>query len=79
MFTRAFWLAAAERVVGTVLVSIAASAAATGNLLDVDWPTALGTAGALALASLAASAGKTRIGEPGTPSLVPAGRHAKPE
>ena len=77
MWARAFWLAAGERVVGAVLVSLATSVAATGNLLTVDWPTALGTAGALALAALAASAGKTRIGEPGTPSLVPAGRHAK--
>lgn len=78
MFTRTFWLAAAERVVGAVLVSLATTVGTTGNVLTVHWPTALGVAGAVAVASLAASVAKSPIGEAGTPSLVDTtpGRHA---
>ena len=81
MGTRAFWLAAAERLVGAVLVSLATAAADAGNVLAMDWPNALGVAGALALASLASSAGKAQIplGDLGAPTLVPTGKHARPE
>jgi hypothetical protein len=79
VFTKAFWMAAAERVVGTVLVSLATSVAATGSVLGVDWPAALGVAGAVAIGSLAASVGKARVPPTGEPTLVPAGRHAQGE
>lgn len=70
MWSRAFLLAASERVVGTVLVSLATSVAAVGSVLTVDWPTALGVAGAVGLASLAASVGKSFVPPAGNPSLV---------
>lgn len=77
MWGRTFWLSALERLLGAVLVSIATAAADAGNVLDVDWPSALGIAGAIALGSLAASVAKAPIGDPGTPSLVPTGRHTR--
>lgn len=79
-WSRAFWLSAAERILGAVIVSLATSVAATGNVLTVDWATALGVAGAVAVASLAASAVKAGVplGPAGTTSLVDdrPGRHA---
>ena len=79
MWSKAFWMAAAERVVGTVLVSLATSVAATGSVLGVDWPAALGVAGVVAIGSLAASVGKAKapIGDPGAPTFVSTGRHAQ--
>ena len=82
MWTRAFWLAALERVVGAALISLTTSIGMTGNVLTVDWPTALGVAGALAAASLGASVAKSPFGPAGSPSLVDTappgrpGRHA---
>lgn len=79
MWSRAFWLASLERTVGAALVSLATSVAATGNVTTVDWATALGIAGAAAIASLAASFGKGFMPPNGSPSLVanPPGRHAR--
>jgi len=79
VFHKAFWRDAAERLVGAAVASVATSVAATGNLLAVDWPTALGIAGAIAVGSLAASVGKAKapIGDPGAPTLVSTGRHAR--
>ena len=70
MWSRAFWLAALERVIGAALVSLATSVAAVGNVAAVDWPTALGVAGAAAVASRAASAVKAPLPPVGNPSLV---------
>jgi len=77
-WSRAFWLATAERVLGAALVSLATSVAATGNVVTVDWATALGIAGAACVASLAASVGKGFVPPTGTPSLVDTrGGHAR--
>ena len=78
MLSAPFWRLVAERVVGAVLVSLATSVAATGNVLTVPWPTALGVAGAVAVASVAASVAKSPFGPAGSPSLVDdtPGRHA---
>jgi len=78
VFTKAFWLAAAERIVGAILVSLATSVAATGNVFTVPWLEALGVAGAVAVASVAASVAKSPFGPAGSPSLVDdtPGRHA---
>lgn len=79
MLTRTFWLGVGERVVGAVLVSLATSVAATGNVLTVPWPTTLGVAGAVAVASVGASVAKSPFGPAGSPSLVgdTPGRHAR--
>ena len=81
VWTRSFWLAVLERVVGAALASLTTSVAAAGNLAAVDWPTALGVAGAVALASLGASVAKSPFGPAGSPSLVDTtdspGRHAR--
>jgi hypothetical protein len=83
MFSRTFWLAAADRVAGAVLVSLATTVGTTGNLLTVHWPTAFGVAGAVAVASLASSWAKAAspFGPAGSPSLVDdqPGRHALPD
>ena len=76
MWSKTFWMAAAERIVGTVLVSLATSVAATGSVLGVDWPAALGVAGAVAVASLAASVGKARVPPTGEPTLASRARSA---
>jgi hypothetical protein len=75
-------MAAAERVLGAILVSVATAVADAGSVLTVDWPATLGVAGAVAIASLAASVGKAQLPPTGEPTLVPAdttGRHARSE
>lgn len=69
MFTIAFWKAAGERAVKSFAQSLLAVLGVAGlSVLDVNWQTALGTAGLTALLSVLASIGSSKVGGPG-PSL----------
>lgn len=73
MWTRKFWLDAAERAVKTFAQTLAATAAVGGlNLLSVGWKQALGTSGFAAGLSLLSSVASARAstGQPDSASLV---------
>lgn len=79
MFTRAFWLDAAERAAKTaaqVLVGLLVGSA-TG-LLGLDLLSTASTVGTAVLVSVLTSVISVGVGDKGTASLVPlAGRHEK--
>lgn len=73
MLTREFWAAAAERAVRTVAQTLLALWAGDGlGVLDADWGRSASVAGMAGLLSLLTSLAATRVGERGTPSLLPA-------
>lgn len=56
MFTREFWVGAAERALKTVAQSVVAVLGVAGiGILSVDWPQTLSVAAAAGLASLLTS------------------------
>lgn len=77
MFTKAFWMATAERAIRTFAQSLAAvlTAGAT-NLLDVDWKAALATAGMATLLSILMAVGSAGVGRPGPGFTETAGTDA---
>ncbi|MFJ9173107.1 holin [Streptomyces sp. NPDC102360] len=87
MWSIGFWKATAERAIRTFAQALAAVlVAGATNLLDVDWPAALGTAGLAALLAVLTALGTAGIGPHGpgvleTPAQHPAAPapHATPE
>ena len=76
VWSRSFWVDAAERAGKTAAQTLLALWAGDGvNLLHVDWPTSLGLAGTAAVLSVLTSVASAGIGDAGTPSLVSSGRH----
>lgn len=74
LLNKAFWLDAGDRAVRTaaqVLIVSAALGDPGASLLHVGWSTALGTAGAAALASLLTSVAAYRAGTTGTIAYFP--------
>lgn len=71
MWSRKFWMDAAERAVksaaGGALLVVGANQA---NVLTLDWANLAGFAGGAALISLLMSLGSEPFGPKGTPSLV---------
>ncbi|MGW1892641.1 holin [Streptomyces sp. NPDC002004] len=66
LFTAAFWKATAERAIRTFAQSLAAVLVARAtNLLDVDWPAALATAGFATLLAVLTAIGAANAGAPG--------------
>lgn len=65
-----FWKDAAERAVKTFAQALVAVLAVSTTITEVDWPTALGTAGLAALVSLLTSIAGTTTADRGTASLV---------
>lgn len=70
MFTKKFWLQAAERAVKTFAQALAGMLAAAATLEAVDWVVALSGAGLAALLSVLMSLGSLPVGPDGSPSLV---------
>jgi hypothetical protein len=73
MWTRYFWLSAAERAIKTfaqTLLVIWPVGDATLHLYDLDWRKAVLTAGLAAAASLLTSIVSGPVGPDGSPSLV---------
>ncbi|WP_274555596.1 holin [Streptomyces spiramyceticus] len=66
MFSAAFWKATAERAVRTFAQSLAAvlTAGAT-NLIDIEWPAALSTAGFATLLAVLTAIGASGFGARG--------------
>lgn len=63
MFTKAFWLATAERAAKTLAQSLVAVLTATGTgLIDTDWVGIWSTAGMATLLSLLTSMASTSTG-----------------
>lgn len=80
MFTRAFWIATAERAIKTFAQTLAALLVADGTgLIDASWGPQLSVAGMALVVSVLTSIASSGAGAPG-PSLanerVP-GRHAR--
>lgn len=74
MFTRAFWLSAAERSIKTGAGALAVILGGEAvNLLVVDWRAAAGVTVGQMLFSLATSLAGTAIGDKGTPSFLRGG------
>ena len=70
MFTKEFWLAAAERAVKTFAQTF--GALIVGNAIGIvgfDWLAALNVAGMAAVASVVTSVGSSKVGAPG-PSVA---------
>ncbi len=73
MFTYRFWQLASERAVKTFAQSLVAILSATGfGLLTAPWSTVLSTAGMAAVLSVLTSMASAPVGEPNSPSLLPA-------
>lgn len=81
MRTSAFWLDAAERALKTAAQTLLALWGTDGlDLLSVSWGPALSVAGGAALLSVLTSIASSRVGDPGTASVVVSrGRHARDE
>ena len=78
MWSGAFWLDVTERAAKTAAQCLLALWAGDGvDLLHLDWPTSLGLAGTAAALSVLTSIASAGIGDPGTASLVPTGRHTR--
>lgn len=77
MWTKAYWLDLAERVLATFAGSLVTLWGADGlNLLHVDWQLDLGIAGGSALVALAKGLAAKSIGDPNSASLLTKpGRH----
>lgn len=74
MFTRDFWLSAAERSSKSAAQALVVLwGAGTLNLLTIDWRVALGVAAGQAVLSLATSVASAPFGDKGTASLLPGG------
>jgi hypothetical protein len=72
MFTYPFWRAATERAVKSFAQSLLAVLGVGGlGLLNVDWLTALSTAGMATLLSVLTSIASESVGPQGDPSVVP--------
>ncbi|MYW63586.1 holin [Streptomyces sp. SID8379] len=70
MWTAGFWKATAERAIRTFAQALAAVlVAGATNLLDVDWPAALGTAGLATLLAVLTAVGTAGVGPHG-PGLL---------
>ncbi|MEU6388241.1 holin [Streptomyces sp. NPDC046939] len=66
MWTAAFWKATAERAIRTFAQALAAVlVAGATNLLDVDWPAALGTAGLATVLAILTAVGTAEVGARG--------------
>lgn len=81
VYSSTFWKQAAERAIKTfaqvLLVLLVGDATVPTNLFSIDWWPTLGMALGAAVVSVAMSVGSTKVGEPGSPSLVETGgRHA---
>lgn len=73
MLTSQFWQLSLERAIKTFAQSLVAILSASGiGLLTVGWGPALSTAGAAALLSVLTSLTSAPVGEPNSPSLLPA-------
>lgn len=73
MFTLQFWQSALERAVKTFAQAlVAVLGAGTFGVLDAPWTTALSAAALAAVLSVLTSVMSAPVGEPGTPSVVPA-------
>lgn len=75
MFTRPFWIGAADRAVKSFASQLGLVLLADHvlNLFRVDWVTDLGMAGGAAVISLIMSVGSAPVGNQGTTSLLPGG------
>lgn len=74
IFTKTFWKEATERAVKTAAQAfLALDLGETANVLTIDWPAMLGTAGAAALLSYAFSIVSSSITRRPSPSLVKEG------
>lgn len=73
MWTRHFWLSAAERCLKTfcqALVALLVGGDQMFGLVDVDWLQSLSIAGMAAVVSLLTSVASSGVGPDGSPSLV---------
>jgi hypothetical protein len=73
MFTRAFWIRAAERALRTFAQAFAAAALLGepgASVLRLDWAAAAGLAAAATLGSILTSIGSAPISPAGSPSVV---------
>lgn len=84
MYSRAFWLSTAERVLWTFVQALVGAGAADGvlDIVQMDWRSALGIAGFAALTCFAKCLGAALIPPQGSPATLvsdPGGRHRRPE
>ena len=79
MFTYRFWQLTIERAIKTFAQSLAAIFSAAGlGLLTVPWSASLSTAGMAAVLSVLTSMASAPVGEPNSPSLLPAAPRSAP-
>ena len=71
MWTRQFWLDAAERAVKTFAQTFLAVVGGGATVASVGWKQNLTAAGFAAALSLLTSVGSAKVGTPGTASLLP--------
>lgn len=70
MWTRAWWIAAAERALKTVAQTLVALIGANAvDVTQLNWPSLLGIAATAGIVSVLTSVGSARVGNPG-PSLA---------
>jgi len=78
IFTKRFWIESTERAIKTAAQTfLALDLGETANLLTIDWPAMLGTAGGAALLSYATSIVSSSITRRPSPSLVKEGDDAE--
>lgn len=71
MFTKAFWLDLAERVISTFAQSLLGAFTADGLGLNLTWRGSLAVAGLASLASLLKCLAALKVGAPDSASLLP--------
>lgn len=73
MWTKTFWLDAAERATKTGVQASLALFTVGVTVLDLDWGNAAAVAGTAALVSLGTSIISSGVGRPDSASLIPKG------
>lgn len=76
MWSKIFWLDAADRALRTFAQTLGATVTVGDAIYHVDWTAGLGIAATAAIASLLTSVATSKVGETGTAAIVAPGAHA---
>lgn len=76
MWTKIFWIDAADRALRTFAQALLATITVGDAIYHVDWTAGLGIAATAAIASLLTSVATSKVGETGTAAIITPNTHA---
>lgn len=75
MWTKIFWIDAADRAIRTFAQALLATITVGDAVYHVDWAAGLGIAATAAIASLLTSVATSKVGDAGTAAIVAPNAH----